>query len=439
MKPSYLYDLDDRSPASHMILYGLQWAFIVFPSLVIMANLGAAAMGSGSAGTVYFLQWTLLTAGIFTFLQTLWGHRYPLIEGPSTAIALTFILLAPAGLPAIQGGMITGGLLLVVLVVSGRLDRLLRYFTPNVTGVILMLISLGLLKPLIHFMSDVSPAHPHGDAVSLFLSLALTLLTACLSHHLKGIWKTLSILIGMIFGCLVFLAYGHLEFGDLLNAPWVSLSHLLPSSLAGFSWASSVAFCFAYLAVIVNSLGSLQGIAEITDRERLTRSTRRGIFLNGVGGILCGLVGVIGTVSYSMSPGIILANRVASRYALVYCGALLAVAAFIPKLAALLAVVPAAVVGAVLCVSLGGQLGVGISVLTAQKLTPRDYFVAGIPLIVGTMAGLLPRELVSTMPDFMQILLANSLVTGFLLVLLLEHLLLRKPYSAPPAEKEIHP
>jgi uracil permease len=188
-----------------------------------------------------------------------------------------------------------------------------------------------------------------------------------------------------------------------------------------------MAFFFAYLAVIVNSLGSLQGIAEITDRGRLKSSTRRGIFLNGLGGIICGLVGVIGTVSYSMSPGIILANRVASRYALAYCGALLAAAAFIPKLAALLAVVPPAVVGAVLCVSLGGQLGVGISVLTAQKLTSRDYFVAGIPLIVGTVAGFLPRELVSSMPGFLQIFLANSLVVGFLLVLLLEHLLLRKP------------
>lgn len=439
MKPSYLYDLDAHSPAPYMLLYGIQWAFIVFPSLVIMANLGAAALGSCSAGTVYFLQWTLLTAGIITFLQTLWGHRYPLIEGPSTAIALTFILLAPAGLPAIQGGMMTAGLLLIVVVLSGRLDRLLRFFTPNVTGVILMLISLGLLKPLIHFMSDVSPAHPHGNTVSLFLSLTLTLLTACLSHHLKGIWKSFSILIGMIFGCLVFLAYGHLEFGDLLGAPWISLSHLSPSSLPGFTWASSVAFCFAYLAVIVNSLGSLQGIAEITDRERLQRSTRRGIFLNGMGGILCGLVGVIGTVSYSMSPGIILANRVASRYALAYCGALLAVAAFIPKLAALLAVVPPAVVGAVLCVSLGGQLGVGISVLTAQKLTPRDYFVAGIPLIVGTLVGFLPRELVSSMPDLLQVLFANSLVAGFLLVLLLEHVLLRRPSPSPSDEKEVRP
>ncbi|MBN1105367.1 MAG: purine/pyrimidine permease, partial [Deltaproteobacteria bacterium] len=181
------------------------------------------------------------------------------------------------------------------------------------------------------------------------------------------------------------------------------------------------------------------GVAEITDRERLGKSTRRGIFMNGLGGILCGLAGVIGTVSYSMSPGIIVANRVASRYALAYCGVILAAAALIPKLAAILALVPTAVVGAVMCVSLGGQLGVGISVLTAQKLTPRDFFVAGIPLIMGTVAGFLPGELVRSMPDLLQVLFTNSLVAGFILVLLLEHVFLRKPSAPPSYEKEMGP
>jgi uracil permease len=438
-RPSYLYDLDDRSPASPLLLYGFQWAFIVFPSLVIMAKLGAAALSLGPTGTVYFLQWTLLSAGILTVVQTLWGHRYPLLEGPSSALALTFILLGPAGLPPIQGGMISGGLVLIAIVLSGRMDMLLRLFTPNVTGVILMLISLGLLKPLIQFMSDVSPARPHGDAACLFLSLGLTLFTVCLSHHLKGIWKSFSILIGMLCGSLLFLAAGRLEWGALLDARWVSLSQLAPASFPRFTWASFSAFLFAYLAVIVNSLGSLQGIAEITDRARFRKSTRHGIFMNGLGGIVCGIAGVIGTVSYSMSPGIVVANRVASRYALTCCGVLLAVAACVPKLAAFLSLVPKAVVGAVLCVSLGGQLGVGISVLTARKLTPRDYFVAGIPLIVGTLVGFLPPDLVRSIPDLLQVLFANSLVAGFLLVLLLEHVLLRRPSPSPSFPQEIPP
>ena len=79
-------------------------------------------------------------------------------------------------------------------------------------------------------------------------------------------------------------------------------------------------------------------MAAITDRERLGVGTRRGILVNGVEGIVCGFMGVVGgTVSFSISPGVILVNRVASRYAVSYCGIILLLAAFLPKLAALLA------------------------------------------------------------------------------------------------------
>src|SRR4030042_7115504 len=94
-----------------------------------------------------------------------------------------------------------------------------------------------------------------------------------------------------------------------------------------------------------------------------------------------------------MSPGVILVNRVASRFAIAYCGVILVVAAFIPKLAALLALVPSPVVGAALCVAMGGQVGVGIAMVASKKMTSRDYFVVGIPLLLGHLVGFLRLNL----------------------------------------------
>ena len=110
-----------------------------------------------------------------------------------------------------------------------------------------------------------------------------------------------------------------------------------------------------------------------------------------------------------------------------YCGVILVMAAFVPKLAALLSLVPAPVVGAALCVALGGQVGVGIATVASQKLASRDYFVVGIPLLLGSLVGFLPPHLFDTLPGSLQAFLANSLIMGIVLVLLLEHLLLRKP------------
>jgi xanthine/uracil permease len=431
MKPEYWYDLDDRLPPKYAVIYGLQWAIIMFPALIIAASLAVESFPKGEIDKVRFLQFTLLTAGVFTALQTLWGHRYPLLEGPSTALMLAFILLAPLGLRAIQGGMIVGGSLLILTVLSGQMDRVTRLFTPNVIGVILMLIALGLLRPLLEFMTGAGTVHPHGEGRTFLISITLVLFIATLSHRLEGFWKTVSILIGMVVGSILFFFLGHLDLQKVTSASWFSLSARWVPTTPELQWAAAVAFACAYLAVMVNCLGSLQSIAVITDRERLPKAIPRGIFVTGAAGIVCGLLGVVGTVSFSMSPGVILANRVASRYALTFCGIILALAAFLPKLAAFISLVPAPVVGAALCVALGGQVGVGISAVAAQEITSRDYFVVGLPVLLGTMVGFLPKDLFSLLPVSLQVFVGNSLIIGIFLVLVLEHLLLRKTKASP--------
>ncbi len=424
-KPSYLYDLDDHPPFHYTVVYGLQWAFIAFPIIIITTTMAEAVLKLDMPGSIRFIQMTFLTTGFFTFVQTLWGHRYPLIEGPSAALLLTTILLAPYGLPAIQGGTIIGGILLVILVFTNQLERVIRLFTPNVVGVILMLIALGLLMPLLKFITGVNDAHPYGDPVTMMTSFGLVFLIAILSYHLKGFWKNISILIGLIVGSFVFLLLGHFSWENLASASWVSFSMRWFDSAPGFYWPAAIAFACSYLAVVVNSLGSLQAIAAITDQERLPSAVSKGIFVNGIAGIICGLFGIVGTLCYSLSPGVVMANRVASRYTLTYCGVILILAAFFPKLAALLALIPMPVVGTALCVAMGGQIGAAISIIASKTITPRDYVVVGLPVLMGTLAGLFPRDLFSSLPGFIQVFFGNSLIVGIVAVLLFEHVLCR--------------
>jgi uracil permease len=139
MKPSYICNLDDPPPIRYALLYGFQWAMIMFPALIITAGLSVGAFPAGTLDKVYFLQMTLLTSGLFTWFQALWGQRYPLLEGPSTALMLAFMLLAPLGLATLQGGMILGAVLLILTVLSKQLDRVTAFLTPNVVGVPVLL------------------------------------------------------------------------------------------------------------------------------------------------------------------------------------------------------------------------------------------------------------------------------------------------------------
>ena len=425
-KPSYIYHIDEPLPILRGSLYGFQWALIAFPSALIASSMCGAALDLNLAENIRFLQLTLLTTGISTFCQSLWGHRYPLLEGPSTALILTFMLLAPLGLPAVQGGMILGGLVLILIVISRRLERLTRLFTPNVIGVILMLIAFGLLPALLKFLTGVDAGHPEGEPITLGISLCLVFFIATLSYRLRGFAKTISILLGMLVGSGLFFLLGRFDWRHLTESVWFSFPDRWIESVPVIGWPAAIAFAFAYLAVIVNSLGSIQGVAAITDRGRLVAATGRGILFNGAAGVLCGFLGVVGTVSYGMSPGVIQMNRVASRYALVYCGVILVIAAFLPKLAALLALAPTPVVGAMLCAAMGGQVGAGISIIASKDLSSRDYFVVGLPVLLGALVGFVPRSLLEPLPIFIQVFLGNSLIVGMASVLALEHVLCRE-------------
>jgi len=233
-KSSYLYDIDDPLPVYYGVLYGLQWAFIAFPSAIISVSICKVALGLNLEQGIRFLQLTLLVSGAFTFIQSAWGHRYPVIEGPSTAVILTFIQIAPYGLPAIQGGEIIGGILLVTVVLSSQLDRITRLFTPNVVGVILMLISFGLLPALLKLLTGATHVHPEGEASITLISLALVFFMATLSFRLRGFWKTVSILLGMIAGSFVFALLGRLDGRSLVETSWLSFSAGWIESMPGF-------------------------------------------------------------------------------------------------------------------------------------------------------------------------------------------------------------
>jgi xanthine/uracil permease len=106
----------------------------------------------------------------------------------------------------------------------------------------------------------------------------------------------------------------------------------------------------------------------------------------------------------------------------------LVVAAFVPRLNALLAAVPPTVVGAALCVALGSQVGAGITAITAggRSLAARDYLVVGLPVMIGTLVAVIPPAFFARFPAWLGTIVGNGLVLGIILVLLLEHALLRK-------------
>ena len=425
------YSMEERPPAAKAILYGVQWLLIVLPLITITSNLMAGFLGMGPAASTALFQRFLFVTGLVTVVQCFFGHRYPLLDGPSAALLLSVAVLGRQGPEVIAGGMIAGAALLALLGGARVVARISPLFTERVVGVVLLLISTTFLPFLFPLILGMTPRNPHGEPMVLGISISIILAIVLVSHHGRGSARNLSIFFGIVAGCAVMAAAGRIDLSAVRDLAWVAFPSPLLIEGVRLTVPAALSFSLAYLAVLINGLGSYYSVAEVVGKEGLPNRIEAGIALTGAGGILAGVLGVVGTVSYSLSPGVILVTRVGSRLPVILCGAFLVALGFFQKAAAVMASVPAAVVGAALLVTLAAQMGVGISVIARKgvKLDVRDYLVVGIPLLMGTGASMIPRESLEVFGPSAGPLIGNGLIVGIAAVMLLEHVVLREPAS----------
>jgi uracil permease len=222
-----------------------------------------------------------------------------------------------------------------------------------------------------------------------------------------------------------------LNFQSGQEIPWFALPHPLVPGLPSFPLSAILPFLVAYLAVVINGVGSIYSIGEIVGREDMERRVARGIGWTGLGGLAAGVLGSLGTVSFGISPGVVLVTRVGSRYPVTLCGGLLCLLAFFQQILVLLLSIPSSVVGAALLTAMASQVGAGIAVLTrsGRKLEGRDYLVVGLSILLAGLITFLPVAFFRDLPPGVQAFFKNGLVVGIVAVLLLEHLFLRRENS----------
>jgi len=425
-----IYGVDDRPPWLRNLLYGFQWTIIFLPTIMILSVIASNYLALQGSEKVLFFQRILLTTGAIMVIQTLWGHRYPILDGPSSALLLSIVILAPHGMSALQGGMLAGGCFLLLLSLSGLLRYIEVLFTDNVVGVILILVAVTLLPYVAPMVIGLGPGHPQGDPISFILSIIVIFAITLFSHWLRGFPKTVSLLLGIVLGTAFNWLYQGPDLSRLGEIPWFAFPHPLVHGLPSFSGTVTLAFLMAYVAVLVNTVGSIYSMGQVVGTHGIANRVKRGIAATGIGGILAGALGGIGSVSYGLSPGVILVIRTGSRFPVSVCGIMLIFLALFQKVLAVILLIPAPVIGAAMVVGLASQIGIGISVLTrsGKRLDGRDYLVVGIPIIMGGMVSIFPEGFFKAFPPTLLALIKNGLIVGIVLVLVLEHLLLAKKW-----------
>ena len=448
------YEFEGRIPLGQAIPLGLQHVLAMFvgnltPLLVIIAACGAEEF---AAVQVSLLQNAMIVAGIVTLIQLFSigpiGGKVPIIMGTSSGFIGVFSSVAGLmgggilAYGAIMGASMIGGLFETVL--GAFLKPLRRFFPSIVTGTVVLSIGLSLISVGVGSFGGGSKANDYGSAENLLIALAVMIIILILKHGTKGITSSSCILFGIIAGYIICTVLGFilphtginadgveytkawvLNWQKVADASWFAIPEILPVKPV-FDLRAILPVLIMFVVTAVETVGDISGCIEGgMDREATDSELAGGVMCDGIGSTIAALFGVLPNTSFSQNVGLVTMTKIVNRFAL-SCGAVfLILCGLLPKLAALVSIMPQCVLGGAAVIMFSSIVISGIQLITRDPLTPRNMTIVSVALGLGYGLGA-NSAVLAGMPQYVTLIFGGSGIVPAAFVAIILNILLPK-------------
>lgn len=414
--------IEDRMSWWEYFFYGMQHVLLESSSLAYPVAIGMG-LNLPKETIAYLVQAYLLSAGIVTITQSTKLLKLPIVQGPCVVFIPILIAVGEkAGLGAAWTAMVIGGLLCALLSWPlscwGKLRSILA--APPIYGPLVTLIGLSLAGVAINLIIGKPGTPSFGNPVN-FSAAALTFLTVVVLtlYFQKGVLRFGAILIAVAAGTIWSIGFSDVDFSQIARTQWFALPKPFP-----FGWEidpGAILMIFVgYIVAVVESIGNYIIVGEMIGRQKIDNARiNRGILCESVGSALAAMFGGSGTTSYAQNIGAITITGVGSRHVITMAGAIFVILSLIPKVGAIVASIPPAVLGGVFILTWGMLIMQGIRAIGSMRFSDVNMIVAGSSLIIGMGSYFIPRSVVDSMPAAGRALIANGLIVGTFVGILL--------------------
>ena len=429
-----LRDPNFTPPIAKAVPLGIQHVLAMFVSNVTPAIIvaGAAGFGFGSnspdfPALIYMIQMSIFFAGAATLIQTIGvgpiGAKLPVVQGTSFAfIPIMIPLVAGKGveaLPALFGGVLVGGLFHALL--GTFIGRIRFALPPLVTGLVVLMIGLALVRVGIQYSAGGVPAigqPEYGSALNWFVALSVIVVTLGLKFFARGMWSIAAVLIGLIVGYLIALAFGMVSFANVGRAAVFAVPDPFHFGFE-FSAAAIIGFCLMAFVSAVETVGDVSGIAKGgAGREATDKEIAGATYADGLGTAVSGVFGGLPNTSFSQNVGLVAMTGVMSRHVVTIGAVFLVIAGLVPKFGALVSTIPIEVLGGGVVVMFGMVCAAGISMLADVDWNRRNMVIFAVSLSVGLGLQLESGSL-QYVPETLRVLLASGLLPAAFIAIVL--------------------
>lgn len=377
MREDGSYAIADKVPLGKALTYSLQhlMAFVgggaIIPALIMGLDPALAIFCTG-LGTIIYLVCTR------NKVPSYFGVSFSFI-GPMAVVS------AVDGISGALCGVVSVGIVfcivasIVKLVGTGWIDKVLP---PVVAGCIIVVIGVGLSSVAV---GDVMATDANGnfDLLGCAIGLITFLVAVCTSSFFKGIFKMIPVLIGIVFGYIISIPFGLIDFTAVSEAAWIGLPNITTPT---FSLNAILTIAPIALVVIVEHIGHLITVSNITG-EDCNDKLAMSLLGNGLGTTVSGFLGGPPLTSIAENIGVMgLSRCYSTRIFWWTAGFALIIGGFCPKLAMLFYSIPSPVLGGVSLMLFGLIAGNGLSLMVDANIdftSNRNLMIVASTLIVG--------------------------------------------------------
>jgi NCS2 family nucleobase:cation symporter-2 len=417
-----------KLPLNQSIPLGIQHVLAMFAGNITVPIIIAGIFGQTPEQKIFLIQMALFVAGVATVIQTVGygkvGSRLPIIQGTSFAFIPVMAPFAKVGLGAVFTAAFIGGIFQMWV---GRMLKPIRHlFPPLVTGIVVLMIGISLLKVGFMYAGGGgwllnNKPEVFGNSNHLIISFTVLIVAIWANQKGKGMVSSASILIGMVAGYIVAMLFGMVDFGKIAAAGWFAFPMPLQY---GIEFVPGAIILMLFMA-IVTTIETIGDISATTmggaNREATDKELSGGIMADGLGTAFGSIFNAMPNTSYSQNAGLVAFTGVISRHVGTVAGVILILLGLFPKLGGIIAAMPESVIGGAAIIMFGLITSAGIKLIARSEMNQRNLLILGLSLSFGIGMSLLP-QFVAHIPDFgisLKLLLTTGLIPAGMLAFIL--------------------
>ncbi len=424
--------VDEILPAGRLVTLGLQHVLVMYAGAVAVPLIVGRALKLSADQVAMLISADLFACGLATFVQsfgaTRWfGVRLPVMMGVTFAAVSPMLAYANTqggndGARALFGAIIGAGI--VAMLIAPLVSRMLRFFPPVVTGSIITVIGVSLMRigvgwatngaastaptvdsaalvkavdaakaaagsgpvtiTLVPMVNNPAYANLGNLGISLFVLVCILLLV----KFTKGFIQNIAVLLGLVAGCILATVVGQMNYDKVSNASWLRLVTPFAFGAPTFDLGMILTMSIVMIVVMIESTGMFLALSEMTGKKIDQQQLSAGLRTDGLGTLIGGIFNTFPYTSFSQNVGLVGVTGIRSRFVAVAGAIILLVLGVIPKMAALVESVPQVVLGGAGVVMFGMVAATGIRILSNVDYVSRRHNLYIVAVAVGF--GLIP-------------------------------------------------